>query len=119
MAAIHRRPRSKTVQKAGLPADQLLLVLNILKKSSCSLDRGTFFNLLVDTIHREMKTLSHVSVFEWDSTLQLARALATAGDGKAEWTAGRLAPPTTVFSEVISTGSSVVTSDFSAGTTGL
>lgn len=45
-------------QHEGLRAEQLFLVLNIIKQASGSLYPHTFFRLLVETIYREVKTFS-------------------------------------------------------------
>ena len=66
MERLSRLTEIRQAEREGLRAEQLTLVLNIIKQASRSLDPATFFRLLVDTIYREVKTFSHVSIFEHD-----------------------------------------------------
>ena len=102
----------------GLRAEELFLVLNIIKQASRSLDPPTFFRLLVQTIYREVKTFSHVSLFEWEAEKRLVRAVAVAGD-QAEALAHSFAPPVGCVAEAIARGAAFVSNDLRAEARGI
>ncbi len=99
--------------KDGLRAEQLFLVLNIIKHASRTTDPPTFFRLLVDTIYREVKTFSHVSIFEWDPDRRRITAMATAGEGSQGGSAPGASLPAGAIAEAIRTGAAYLSNNLS------
>ncbi|HET6373247.1 MAG TPA: GAF domain-containing protein, partial [Candidatus Polarisedimenticolia bacterium] len=98
-------------QRESLRAEQLFLVFDIIKKASTSLDPPTFFRLLVDTIYREIKSFSHVSIFEYDSQRGRIRAMAMAGEGGSDKAFAGSVAPVGALEAAIRTGSASVSND--------
>ncbi|HKY33984.1 MAG TPA: PAS domain S-box protein [Candidatus Polarisedimenticolia bacterium] len=76
----YRRGAPPSAQE-DLRSEQLFLILNVVKQASRSLDPGTFFRIAVETIYREMKALSHVSIYACQEGSPALRLMARAGDG--------------------------------------
>ena len=114
-----RRPAELGEGHEGLRAEQLFLVLNIIKQASRSLDPPTFFRLLAQSIYREIKTFSHVSVFEWDAGRACVRALAVAGDVGADGLSQPHVPPPGGLTEAIARGTVFVSNNLLAEARGL
>ncbi len=108
----HRIPLALNGPKAeALRAEQLFLVLNIIKKASSTLDLQTFFRLLVETVYREVKAFSHVSVFEWRPESRRLVTMAVAGEGQAESVLPPGATPAGAPERAIATGAAFVCND--------
>src|SRR5262245_46988098 len=108
----HRRAGAlEQARKDGLRAEQLFLILDIIKQASRSLDPPTFFRLIVETIYREVKSFSHVSIFEWHADREAIRAMAMAGEGDKSTQLGRDATPAGVLAKAIAKSCSCVSND--------
>ena len=108
----HRRAGAlEQARKDGLRAEQLFLILDIIKQASRSLDPPTFFRLIVETIYREVKSFSHVSIFEWHPDRGALRAMATAGEGGVSAEVGRDAAPTGMLAKAITKSCPCVSND--------
>ena len=70
----------------GLRAEQLFLVLKIIKQASRTQEPETFFRTVVDAVHNEVPAFSHVSIFEMDNSPGQVRAVEVAGDEGTEKT---------------------------------
>jgi len=97
--------------KESLGSEQLFLVLGIMKHASRALDPPTFFRLLVDSIYREVKLFSHVSIFSWDPDRAQVRAMAVAGEGGEGLLPGEYDAASGALAEAIGHSSSYVSNN--------
>lgn len=91
-----------------LHSEQLLLVLDIVRKASRGTDPPTFFRLLVTTIYRELKTFSHVSLFERLGDGEVV-AMAVAGEGSKD--SSVTTPAGSAIRETFSSSTSFLSND--------
>ncbi len=111
MERLSRLTEIRQAEREGLRAEQLTLVLNIIKQASRSLDPATFFRLLVDTIYREVKTFSHVSIFEHDPGRGRIKAMAMAGEGGKDTALSGILAPAGALAHVLRTGAAYMSNN--------
>ena len=102
----------------GLRAEQLFLVLKIIKQASRTQEPETFFRIVVDAVHNEVPAFSHVSIFEMDNSPGQVRAVAVAGDEGTEKTGSAVRRPWGSLAAALRSGAAWVSNDIGEETGG-
>ena len=102
----------------GLRAEQLFLVLKVIKQASRTQEPETFFRIVVEAVHSEVPVFSHVSIFEMDIASRQVRAVAVAGDEGTEMTASTVHRPWGSLAAALRSGAAWVSNDIGEETGG-
>jgi len=102
----------------GLRAEQLFLVLKVIKQASRTQEPESFFRIVVDAIHAEAPDFSHVSIFETGPQPGQVRAVAMAGDAGMEARWGAVERPWGSLAAALRSGAAWVSNDIGDDTGG-
>ena len=101
-----------------LRAEQLFLVLKVIKLASRTQEPSAFFRIVVDTVHNEIPAFSHVSIFEIEQAPGQVRAVAVAGDEGTEKTNSAVRRPWGSLAATLRSGAAWVSNDIGDETGG-